>query len=441
MLFLQILKVIGIILLVLLLLILSLILLVLFVPLRYSGRTGAAKEEKIRIDAEGGVSWLLSLFRLTLTYSRAGSSWQFRLAGFQVFPRKKKEKPNSAAGHSSPPGSSPAEKNEGARTVRKASELQAEAVNEYPGSRQKEAMDVSEPAERQPKAVNEYPESRPEENMDVSEPAETQSEAEQEYSGSRPEEAMEVPESAETQPEAGHEYPGSHPEETVDASEPAETQPEAGQEYPESQPEEAMEVPESAESQPEAVQEYSGSLQEDVTSAVYEPSAERTKKGTKGRGTSHKQKGAKGGERKKKQKSGLSGQTAKSRGESLISRIQKYNTPEMKDAISRVFSAAMRVLRHIFPRKLNGFVRFGFEDPSVTGMVSGVLGILYAGSEGAFHALPDFEEVCLEGDVSFSGRIIPGYIVFQGLKLLCCRNIRSQYKLIKREGKSDGKQV
>lgn len=73
-------------------------------------------------------------------------------------------------------------------------------------------------------------------------------------------------------------------------------------------------------------------------------------------------------------------------------------------------------------------LRFGFEDPSITGQVLGALGVLYALVEGNIDVTPDFQEKCLEGQVYLKGRMRIIYIVIPTLRLIVDKAVRQTYK-------------
>lgn len=75
----------------------------------------------------------------------------------------------------------------------------------------------------------------------------------------------------------------------------------------------------------------------------------------------------------------------------------------------RARAAIYKELRYLWkksrPRRIEGQLHFGFEDPSVTGMCMGALSVLYAWYPKKFQLLPDFEREVLEGDILIKGRI------------------------------------
>ncbi len=113
----------------------------------------------------------------------------------------------------------------------------------------------------------------------------------------------------------------------------------------------------------------------------------------------------------------------------------------MKDAIATLWKRTKGLLRHILPRKLTGRVHFGFDDPSMTGKVLAYLSMLYPFTKDNLVIEPEFEteELILEGNLTFRGRIRLGYLVYVALCVVLNKNIRRQYKRLRQGGKEDGK--
>ncbi len=113
----------------------------------------------------------------------------------------------------------------------------------------------------------------------------------------------------------------------------------------------------------------------------------------------------------------------------------------MKDAIATLWKRTKGLLRHILPRKLTGRVHFGFDDPSMTGKVLAYLSMLYPFTKDNLVIEPEFEteELILEGNLAFRGRIRLGYLVYVALSVVLNKNIRRQYKRLRQGGKEDGK--
>ena len=63
----------------------------------------------------------------------------------------------------------------------------------------------------------------------------------------------------------------------------------------------------------------------------------------------------------------------------------------------------MRVLRHIFPRKLSGQVTFGVEDPYLMGQILSVAAFLYPVYGKKIDLTPVMDANALDGELSFRG--------------------------------------
>lgn len=80
--------------------------------------------------------------------------------------------------------------------------------------------------------------------------------------------------------------------------------------------------------------------------------------------------------------------------------------PRVKAGIAHVKKEAKLLLRHVFPRKTEGYVTFGSEDPSVTGAVLAALGMTMPLHKNCVEIRPVFENRnLLEGKVKIKGRI------------------------------------
>ena len=84
----------------------------------------------------------------------------------------------------------------------------------------------------------------------------------------------------------------------------------------------------------------------------------------------------------------------------------------------------LRLLGHILPVKLKGRLLFGFDDPSVTGRLTGIAALFYPKYEKNFTLEPDFQEKYFETELFCRGRIRPGYILGVGISILLDKNVR-----------------
>ena len=88
-----------------------------------------------------------------------------------------------------------------------------------------------------------------------------------------------------------------------------------------------------------------------------------------------------------------------------------------KEAFRVIKTEGLVILKHIRPKKITGYVKFGFDDPALTGQVLGVAGMFYPVLPKKLAVIPDFEEARLEADVKVKGRIFLIVLIVHGLKI------------------------
>lgn len=101
---------------------------------------------------------------------------------------------------------------------------------------------------------------------------------------------------------------------------------------------------------------------------------------------------------------------------------------DTKQALLFLKGKGFLVLRHILPVKIQGNLHFGFEDPSITGQVLAVAGMVYPLYGKTFRIIPDFEQQILEGEVNLKGRVFGGYLLLQAWQIYRCKEIRRTYQ-------------
>lgn len=112
----------------------------------------------------------------------------------------------------------------------------------------------------------------------------------------------------------------------------------------------------------------------------------------------------------------------------------------MKEAMEFLWKKTKGLLHHILPRRMTGRIHFGFEDLSKTGKTLAYFSMLYPFTKENLVIEPEFEteELILEGDIAFRGRIRLGYLVYVALSVVLNKNIRRQYKRLRQGGNKDG---
>lgn len=79
------------------------------------------------------------------------------------------------------------------------------------------------------------------------------------------------------------------------------------------------------------------------------------------------------------------------------------------EAHRRAREAILKEVRYLWkkfrPKKIEGKVTFGFDDPALTGLCMGGVGMFCAWYPERLQILPDFEKKILEGDVRIRGKV------------------------------------
>ena len=106
---------------------------------------------------------------------------------------------------------------------------------------------------------------------------------------------------------------------------------------------------------------------------------------------------------------------------------------ETRGALRLVWKKGIRLGRHVLPRRLKGFLSFGFSDPADTGYVLAILGALYPVYGDHIHVTPDFQQKKLEFSLQGSGRVCGIVVLVNGLQLFFDKNIQFILKSRKKE--------
>ncbi len=91
------------------------------------------------------------------------------------------------------------------------------------------------------------------------------------------------------------------------------------------------------------------------------------------------------------------------------------------------------LLKHTKPRKLEGYLRFGFDDPSVTGYTMAAYGILYPFWNPKLSVEPDFEKQLLDCRVHIKGKVRVWHLLRVTSALFFSQDVRRAIKDIRSE--------
>ena len=90
---------------------------------------------------------------------------------------------------------------------------------------------------------------------------------------------------------------------------------------------------------------------------------------------------------------------------------------ENKLIFMKMLEKVKKIIVHVLPKKIVGYFKFGFEDPSVTGQVLEILAVFYPLYKDDFKIIPMFYDEIVEVDISFKGRLHIFYAAYIGLLL------------------------
>ena len=98
-----------------------------------------------------------------------------------------------------------------------------------------------------------------------------------------------------------------------------------------------------------------------------------------------------------------------------------------RTAIGKAWVIIKKLLHHVLPGKIKGYVEFGTGEPESTGKALGVLGMLYGVYGKGVTIVPDFYEKRLVADVSLKGRIRLVTVLVHCLRLIRDKQMKRLY--------------
>ena len=110
-------------------------------------------------------------------------------------------------------------------------------------------------------------------------------------------------------------------------------------------------------------------------------------------------------------------------------KVTEFLTDDVHVEAFKIVKTEIGILaKHLSPRRIKGFIRFGFEDPYRTGQVLAGLSVLYPFYGDNVEIYPDFEQKILEGDLYIKGHIRMVHLAALIWRLFFNRYIRKTYK-------------
>jgi hypothetical protein len=88
------------------------------------------------------------------------------------------------------------------------------------------------------------------------------------------------------------------------------------------------------------------------------------------------------------------------------------------------------LVKHIGPRRIKGYVHYGFGDPAKTGQITGYVSLLPFVYQKNFSLQPDFYNKVIEADVDMRGHLMLGYILRIALKPYLWQTVKVTKKVV-----------
>lgn len=98
------------------------------------------------------------------------------------------------------------------------------------------------------------------------------------------------------------------------------------------------------------------------------------------------------------------------------------------NTLTRLKKEFIRLLKFLKPKKLKGKVRFGMEDPYVTGQILAVLSVFYPFYAERVEIYPEFDQKILEGNLYVKGHVRGIYALIMAFNLIIDKNVRTTIK-------------
>lgn len=100
-------------------------------------------------------------------------------------------------------------------------------------------------------------------------------------------------------------------------------------------------------------------------------------------------------------------------------------------AFTHVKKELFYILRHVRPRRVEGWLHFGFDDPATTGEVLGILSVLQSFSGNHLTVDADFEKKRFDGDFSLKGHVRLVHFLKAFLALLLDKHCRITFRRLR----------
>ena len=108
-----------------------------------------------------------------------------------------------------------------------------------------------------------------------------------------------------------------------------------------------------------------------------------------------------------------------------IKKIKKFlENEKFKRGMNLILQEGKKLLIHVLPQKTEGYIKFGTEDPCLTGEILGAASIFYPLYGENFSIEPCFDQTVLEGTVFLKGRMYGVMLLISAVKIFRSRDVR-----------------
>ncbi len=120
-------------------------------------------------------------------------------------------------------------------------------------------------------------------------------------------------------------------------------------------------------------------------------------------------------------------------------KVGYYYNLWQKDATRMVWDDCkgrlVKLFKHLKPKKFRIDLHVGMEDPSTTGMIMGIWGMLYPILGGSIYINPEFDREVLEGNLIIKGKIRIIHVLMVALQFYRDKRLKKLIELVKKGGK------
>ena len=109
-----------------------------------------------------------------------------------------------------------------------------------------------------------------------------------------------------------------------------------------------------------------------------------------------------------------------------------WHDEQNQKAFRLIWKRTKKLVRYVLPRKLQGRIHFGFDDPYDTGQVLTAVSPFYGLYARTLTLEPDFTGTALDGELHFKGRIAIWYPLWTAARLFISKDFRRLLKFFRK---------